>query len=292
MPTSLDAVSSSDFLEHTSRLDAIVGLQADDAFGSARSNQQGRFWTMTGQRSATGPRGSQGSFVPGPRPTAFGPAPPPHRQWGSWPLDVVIAERQQIVRAALAALVSQMEGMRVVAEASTASELLGLLETVHPNVVIADLALPGVAGGAAIQQVRERHPQVPVLAVSSDDTRATVQRVASVGAGGYISRCSTPEELEFALRNMVASGGHLPARAVLHLLSDEKAPAEKDPLTPRQRQIATMFAQGQSAKQIAFELGLSVRTVDVHRARIFHRLRVDGLAELTREALRRGLIDP
>jgi DNA-binding NarL/FixJ family response regulator len=204
----------------------------------------------------------------------------------------VIAERQQIVRAALAALVSQMHGMRVVAQVANASELLSLLETVQPDVVIADLALPGLTGGAGIEQVRKRHPQLSVLAVSSDDTRATVQRVAAVGAGGYISRSSTPAELELALQNMATSGGHLPARAVLHLLSGASGPEEIDPLTPRQRQIAMLFAQGRSAKQIAFELGLSVRTVDVHRARIFHRLRVDGLAELTRDALRRGLIDP
>ena len=264
--------------------------QAVDPFHSRQC--VGTVRAMTGPRD-TGSDRSQDPARPRCQQAASEPSPPVHWQWGAAsPLDVVIAERQQMVRAALTALVSQMDGMRVVAHAANASELLDLLETVHPDVVIADLALAGPTGGTAIEEVRERHPQLPVLAVSSDDTRATVQRVAAVGAGGYISRCSTPDELELALRNMAASGGHLPARAVLHLLSGQSDPKEKDPLTPRQRQIAMMFAQGRSAKQIAYELGLSVRTVDVHRARIFHRLHVDGLAELTREALRRGLIDP
>jgi len=294
MTTSIDALSPIDFLKPKAGVDAAVELgQTRYAFEPSQPSEAvGAFWTVTRQWGSTGPYRSQDSSMLRPRPPALEPAPPPYRQWGSHSLDIVIADRQQIVRAALAALVSKMDGMRVVADASNASELLGLLETLHPDVVVADLALPGAGGCAAIQQVRERHPQVPVLAVSSDDTRATVQRVASVGASGYISQCSTPEDLELALRNMVASGAHLPARAVLHLLSDEPPPDEGDPLTPRQRQIATMFAQGKSAKQIAFDLGLSVRTVDVHRARIFHRLHVHSLAELTRDALRRGLIDP
>lgn len=207
-------------------------------------------------------------------------------------LDVIVADTYQMVRAGFAALISAMNRMRVVGEAARGAELLALLATVKPDVVIVDLALSTEDGRPATREIRDQYPDLPLLALTMDDSPESIQRVRASGAGGYLSKSATPDELEVALRNVATSGVHLSAEAVRQLLNDRQCDQDDDELTPRQQQIVEMFAQGKSAKQIAFELGLSVRTVDVHRARIFHRLNVSGLAGLTLYALRRGLIEP
>jgi DNA-binding NarL/FixJ family response regulator len=206
-------------------------------------------------------------------------------------LDVVVADAHQMVRAGFAALISGMHCIRVIADAGSGEELLVVLAAVKPNVVIVDLALTTAEGRLAIQEARDRHPGLPLLAMTADDSADSIRRVCAAGTGGYLSKSATPEEFETAIRNVANSGAHLSAGAVRLLLEDQHDADNDDELTPRQRQIVVMFAHGNSAKQIAFQLGLSVRTVDVHRARIFHRVNVTGLASLTRYALRRGLLE-
>ena len=204
-------------------------------------------------------------------------------------LKVIVVDDHRIVRAAVAALISTMDGVRVMAEARDGRELLQLLRSVAPDVAIVDLKMPGLGGAALIRQVRELHPEVPLLAMSMDDSVPTVKRAIESGACGFIGKDASAIELEMALRNIVVSGVHLSAGVAQRLLMPVEASARED-LTPRQIEILTLLASGQSSKEIAFELGLSAKTVDVHRARISHRLGLGDVPSLTRYALRKGLV--
>ena len=202
---------------------------------------------------------------------------------------VVLADDHDLVRSGIKALLSTVDGVQVIAEARNGSELLQLLETVRPDVVMTDISMPGMDGITAIAEIHARHPQVKVLVLSMYDTVDFVKRAVANGACGYLMKDAPPFELEQALRSVMATGSYFSAAVAQRLLQPSE-PTVDDELTQRQVEILTLIAQGKSAKEIAFELGLSPKTVDVHRARIMERLRLNDIASLTRYAVRKGLV--
>jgi DNA-binding NarL/FixJ family response regulator len=206
-----------------------------------------------------------------------------------FPIQVVLADDHDLVRSGIKALLSTVEGVQVIAEARNGTELLALLDSVKPDVVMTDISMPGMDGITAIAEIHARHPQVKVLVLSMYDTVDFVKRAVANGACGYLMKDAPPFELEQALRSVMATGSYFSAAVAQRLLQPSE-PTVDDELTQRQVEILTLIAQGKSAKEIAFELGLSPKTVDVHRARIMERLRLNDIASLTRYAVRKGLI--
>jgi DNA-binding NarL/FixJ family response regulator len=202
---------------------------------------------------------------------------------------IVLADDHDLVRSGIKALLSTVEGVQVIAEARNGNELLQLLETVQPDVVMTDISMPGMDGITAIAEIHSRHPEVRVVVLSMYDTVDFVKRAVANGACGYLMKDAPPFELEQALRSVVATGSYFSAAVAQRLLQPSE-PTVDDELTVRQVEILTLIAQGKSAKEIAFELGLSPKTVDVHRARIMERLRLNDIASLTRYAVRKGLV--
>jgi DNA-binding NarL/FixJ family response regulator len=205
------------------------------------------------------------------------------------PIQVVLADDHDLVRSGIKALLSTVEGVQVIAEARNGNELLQLLESVKPDVVMTDISMPGMDGITAIAEIHARHPDVRVLVLSMYDTVDFVKRAVANGACGYLMKDAPPFELEQALRSVMATGSYFSAAVAQRLLQPSE-PTVDDELTTRQVEILTLIAQGKSAKEIAFELGLSPKTVDVHRARIMERLRLNDIASLTRYAVRKGLV--
>jgi DNA-binding NarL/FixJ family response regulator len=205
------------------------------------------------------------------------------------PIQVVLADDHDLVRSGIKALLSTVEGVRVIAEARNGNELLQLLESVKPDVVMTDISMPGMDGITAIAEIHNRFPDVKVLVLSMYDTVDFVKRAVANGACGYLMKDAPPFELEQALRSVMATGSYFSAAVAQRLLQPSE-PTVDDELTTRQVEILTLIAQGKSAKEIAFELGLSPKTVDVHRARIMERLRLNDIASLTRYAVRKGLV--
>jgi DNA-binding NarL/FixJ family response regulator len=205
------------------------------------------------------------------------------------PIQVVLADDHDLVRSGIKALLSTVEGVRVIAEARNGNELLQLLESVKPDVVMTDISMPGMDGITAIAEIHARFPDVKVLVLSMYDTVDFVKRAVANGACGYLMKDAPPFELEQALRSVMATGSYFSAAVAQRLLQPSE-PTVDDELTTRQVEILTLIAQGKSAKEIAFELGLSPKTVDVHRARIMERLRLNDIASLTRYAVRKGLV--
>ena len=202
---------------------------------------------------------------------------------------VVLADDHDLVRSGIKALLSTVEGVKVIAEARNGNELLALLESVKPDVVMTDISMPGMDGITAIAESHNRHPDVRVIVLSMYDTVDFVKRAVANGACGYLMKDAPPFELEQALRGVMATGSYFSAAVAQRLLQPSE-PTVDDELTQRQVEILTLIAQGKSAKEIAFELGLSPKTVDVHRARIMERLRLNDIASLTRYAVRKGLV--
>jgi DNA-binding NarL/FixJ family response regulator len=205
------------------------------------------------------------------------------------PIQVVLADDHDLVRSGIKALLSTVEGVQVIAEARNGNELLQLLESVKPDVVMTDISMPGMDGITAIAEIHARYPEVRVLVLSMYDTVDFVKRAVANGACGYLMKDAPPFELEQALRSVMATGSYFSAAVAQRLLQPSE-PTVDDELTTRQVEILTLIAQGKSAKEIAFELGLSPKTVDVHRARIMERLRLNDIASLTRYAVRKGLV--
>ena len=205
------------------------------------------------------------------------------------PIQVVLADDHDLVRSGIKALLSTVEGVQVIAEARNGNELVQLLESVKPDVVMTDISMPGMDGITAISEIHNRFPDVKVLVLSMYDTVDFVKRAVANGACGYLMKDAPPFELEQALRSVMATGSYFSAAVAQRLLQPSE-PTVDDELTTRQVEILTLIAQGKSAKEIAYELGLSPKTVDVHRARIMERLRLNDIASLTRYAVRKGLV--
>ena len=213
-----------------------------------------------------------------------------HADADNEPISVVLADDHEMVRSGLKALLDPTPSMRVVGEARDGQELLAWLDSrPHPDVVITDLAMPQMDGLDAIARIRQRYPDLPILVVSASETAEFVKQAVTNGANGYLMKGAPPDELQRALRQIVRTGTYF-SSSVAQLLLQRQEPTAEQQLTGRQLEILTMLARGLSSKEIAYELGLSHKTVDVHRARIMQRLGISDVASLTRYAVRNRLV--
>jgi len=207
------------------------------------------------------------------------------------PIRVVLADDHDLVRSGIKALLGMVEGVEVIAEARDGEELIKLVESLKPDVVMTDISMPGMDGITAIAEIHGRMPEVRMLVLSMYDTVDFVKRAVANGACGYLMKDAPPFELEQALRSVMATGSYF-SPAIAQRLLQPSEPTVDDELTHRQVEILKLIAQGKASKEIAYELGLSPKTVDVHRARIMERLRLNDIASLTLYAVRKGLIKP
>ena len=184
-----------------------------------------------------------------------------------------------------------VEGVEVIAEARDGVELIKLVEGLNPDIVMTDISMPGMDGITAIARIHGSHPKVRLLVLSMYDTVDFVKRAVANGACGYLMKDSPPYELELAVRSVMATGSYF-SPAIAQRLLQPSEPTIDDELTQRQIEILKLIAQGRASKEIAFQLGLSPKTVDVHRARIMERLRLNDIASLTLYAVRKGLVKP
>ena len=207
------------------------------------------------------------------------------------PVQVVLADDHDLVRSGIKALLTMIDGVEVIAEARNGTELLNVLEGVMPDLVMTDISMPGMDGIAAIAEIHKRYPNLKVLVLSMYDTVDFVKRAMASGACGYLMKDAPPFELEQALRGVMTMGSYF-SPSIAQRLMQPSEPTAREELTQRQIEILKLIAQGRASKEIAFELGLSSKTVDVHRARIMDRLRLNDIASLTLYAVRKGLIKP
>jgi DNA-binding NarL/FixJ family response regulator len=204
-------------------------------------------------------------------------------------IHVLLADDHHLVRSGIRSLLHSIPDVRVIAEVADGRELLGVLESVRPDVVITDISMPGLDGLAAISEIRHHHPDVRVMVLSMYDDAEIVKKAIANGACAYLRKDANDFELAAALHSVMTTGAYISA-AVARQLLEPGEPSLQELLTERQIEIVTLLAQGKSTKEIGFALGLSSKTVDVHRSRIMDRLGIHDVAGLTIFAIRKGLV--
>lgn len=209
---------------------------------------------------------------------------------------VILADDHTLVRAGIRSLLAGLSDVEVVAEAVNGLEALALAEAHRPDVILMDIAMPGLSGLDVAAQLTRKQPEVKVLILSMHMDEAWVRRAIMAGAAGYLLKDSAPEELGLALR-AVARGESYLSPAVSNLLIFEYRKQATDShgpeggLTPRQRETLRLIAEGLTSKAIARTLGISIKTVEVHRSQLMDRLGIHDLAGLVRYAIRSGLVE-
>ncbi len=204
---------------------------------------------------------------------------------------IVLADDHLMVRSAIKALLADIDGTEVVGEASDGRELIALVDRLEPDLVMSDITMPGMDGIAATAEITARHPSIPVLMLSMQDTADVVKQAVASGARGYVMKDAPAFELEHAIRCVLESGRYFSPAITTLLLQPSATPAEEE-LTPRQIEIVSLLVRGMNSVEVGHKLGLSPKTVDVHRGRIMDRLGFRDLASLTLYAVRKGLIKP
>jgi len=211
-------------------------------------------------------------------------------------LRVLLVDDHALVRAGIRSLLRDIEGIEVVGEAADGAEALAIAGRERPDAVLLDIAMKGMSGLETAARFRELHPGVKVLILSMHASEEYVLQALHAGVVGYLIKDSATAELELALRSVVRGETYLsPAisrQVVEGYVQRVGAGAGDDPLTPRQREVLKRVAEGRSTKEIAFDLGLSVKTVETHRAQIMERLGIHDVAGLVRYAMRTRLVPP
>lgn len=210
------------------------------------------------------------------------------------PTRVLIADDHVLVRAGLKSLLDKLPGIEVVAEANNGRDVLRLVAEHQPQIVLMDIAMPELNGIEATRQLTEQDPNVRVIMLSIHSEEEHVYQALRAGAFGYLLKGASIEELELAIRS-VARGETFLSPKVSRPVIDEyvrrtHASRPGDNLSARQRQVLQLIAEGKTVKQVALELGISVKTVETHRAQLMDRLNIHDVAGLVRYAIKMGLV--
>jgi DNA-binding NarL/FixJ family response regulator len=213
------------------------------------------------------------------------------------PITIEIADDHAILRQGLRRILEDHSNFKVVAEAASGLEAIELAQVYHPDVAVVDVGMKELNGIEATAQIIRRSPETAVLILSMHSDERYVVRAVRAGARGYLLKDSVEEELIRAIE-LVHAGKSFFSPAVAQVLSNTYAREREthhlddryELLTERERQIYQLLAEGNSNKEVAARLGVSLHTVETHRTRIMDKLDVHNAAELVLSAVRRGLI--
>jgi NarL family two-component system response regulator LiaR len=205
---------------------------------------------------------------------------------------ILLADDHPIVRDGLVAVLGTQEDFAVVGEAASGDELLDRALALRPDVVLTDLEMPGMDGGAAIRALRQALPDTPVVVLTAFDTDNRIVGALEAGARGDLLKGAPRAEIFRAIRVVAAGGSLLEPLVASHLIRriSGDRPAH-EALTAREAEVLQMLAQGQPNKQIARDLGITERTVKFHVSAILAKLGVANRTEAIARAAQRGIID-
>ena len=211
---------------------------------------------------------------------------------------VILAEDHMIVRKGIRSLLEAEPDFEVLAEASDGREAVDLVRQFLPDVILMDIGMPGLNGLEATRQIKQWYPQTNVLVLTMYDTEEHIFQILQAGASGYLVKQTAPVELAQAIRS-VAQGETYLSPTVSKMVIDQyirqaervTKPNRFDNLTSREREVLQLVAEGKSSPQIADLLHISEKTVRNHRNNLMDKLDLHSIAELTRYAIQKGVID-
>lgn len=210
---------------------------------------------------------------------------------------LIIADDHALVRQGLRALVEKISWVTVVADVGDGRQAVETAKLEQADVVLMDIAMPGLNGLEALIQLRRECPQTKVIMLSMYAAQEYFEQAMDAGASGYLLKDADRTELELALRTVSRGGSYLTPEVAKYAIAahhnrPEREKGQLGRLTPRQREVLQLVAEGMTTKDIAQRLDLSPRTVEQHRADIMDRLEVRDLPGLVRIAIQSGLIAP
>lgn len=209
-------------------------------------------------------------------------------------IEILIADDHAIVREGLKQIVADTSDMIVIDEASDGHEVLALLSKNNYDVVVLDMAMPGLTGLDVLKQIKRETPTLPVLILSVHPEEQYAVRSLKAGASGYLTKESAPDELITAIRKVSMGGKYITSSLAEKLAFELEVDTEKPPhktLSDREFQVMCMIAKGRTIKNIAEELYLSPKTVSTYRSRILEKMKMKSNEELTHYAINNHLID-
>jgi DNA-binding NarL/FixJ family response regulator len=211
---------------------------------------------------------------------------------------IMLVDDHTMVRDALQMVLEQDKTMQVVGAVGDGAAALRMADELAPAVVVMDVSMPGISGIETTRRLLARHPEIKVLALSTHLDRRIIQQMLDVGASGYIAKSAAGAELKQGIRNVIAGRSYL-CSEVAGIIADglreqhsAAGHAETRILSRREVQVATLLAEGKSAPEIADELHIASSTVDVHRRNLMRKLDLHNVVDLTRYAIRAGLVLP
>ena len=213
-------------------------------------------------------------------------------------IKVLIADDHQIVREGLRSMLEKEAGIKVVGEAENGRTTLRLARELTPDVIIMDVAMPDLNGIEATRQIVTEFPKIKVIALSMHDDRRFILNMIKAGAKGYLLKDSAFKDLAKAIRMVSAKQTYLSPEIADIVVKDYLATSSADEssafslLSPREREVLQLIAEGKTTNQIGEHLHISIKTVETHRAQLMAKLKVKGVAELTKYAIREGLTAP
>lgn len=209
---------------------------------------------------------------------------------------VLIADDHAILRDGLRALLATADDLEVVGEAADGSEAVALAAKLDPDVILMDVAMPGLGGLEATLEIRKQTPRSKILVLTQYAEPEYVRRFLKAGVSGYVLKKSAGAELVSAIRAVLRGGLALDPEIARAVVQDPGAPPPADApdaydsLTDREKQVLKLLAEGRTSKDIAELLGISVKTAMSHREHVMLKLDLHNRTELVRYALRRNVI--
>jgi DNA-binding NarL/FixJ family response regulator len=214
-------------------------------------------------------------------------------------LRLLVADDHEIVRKGLRSLLEAQPGWQVTAEASDGREAVEKAKEIKPDVTVLDIGMPALNGLEAARQMIKNDARAKILILTMHESDPLIREVLDAGARGYVLKSDASRDLVTAV-NAVRSNKTFFTAKVAQIVLDgylDKKPKKQEPnvaqtrLTPRQREIVQLLAEGKSSKEVAVALGLSVKTAETHRANIMKRLDCHSVSELVRYAVRNSIIE-
>ena len=208
---------------------------------------------------------------------------------------ILLADDHSIMRQGLHSLLDRESDLEIVGEASNGHEAIRMARDLRPDVMVMDVGMPELSGVEATERIKSEMPEIRIVALSMHSDRRFVTGMLSAGASGYVLKSEALEELVGAIRSVRADRVYTSPKVTDVVMQDyvsklnRPAGSESSPLTRRESQVLGLLAQGNSTRQIAEQLNLSVNTIDTHRRRIMLKLDLHSIAELTKYAIREGI---